>query len=758
MKTKKYFVISVLALLACSCQDEEQGGVQPTPGQDVQFGATLEQNGSRTIYDTPDTDDQGDPTAYPIYWENGDEVIVSSPECADNGGVGNANYKVNVGNNTTQNYATSLDKTGDRGVRWGNNQTGNFYSFYPASHAELGSDYKTMTVTMPAQQDNNIETDEQGNITVVRPDMEACFMYAGSTASSGETVNLRYIPLSTAVRFTLRGPQSGDPVTVNYVRIYAPQGTVIDGSFTLDFSNASTKDGNKKAPTVTAANGRNYVTMNAANPETNQYLTLGPGENAELCAFLLLEKEQPINEHWYIEVGLSDGTSLKKSLVASGDTDNMTLVPGKVHNLGELPQLQSGGAWDPANWMANLQRNVYLSEISLPGSWNSGNIDSQPAFQSEGTTINGTNIDAQYKAGVRAFHIDTRWNARQILPGTVYITEDLGVANGGASYNLLNGEGRYMHWNNQTFEDILLNDIIHEDTSNPENNRPRDDEYMVVICTFAQDSYNVTDFNGNLDWKGRISQICASSDKVVDARTLTPNTCVADVLGKVIVVVNTSSDDEVANSKCLFMNMGMELDENEFTGQDYYTTDLKWNNNTSSGISMYATHAQITKDQVSTPDDRGFAPTLSQREYHLQNILNVSKGNYNNLANYQHNIWYYLGLGGYYYPEDHLGVARDLNNWIDDKVDEMSAGGEYYPLGIVLMNCAIQYKDVVQDILQMNNKYRKAYDPTRSPVDGTDIEGNMGGGGNRTVHSAAAGYSSGMKDNQINAISWTRCR
>lgn len=755
MKTKKYFMISALAFLACSCQDEEQGGAQPTPGQDVQFGATLEQSASRTVYGDRDGD------AYPIYWENGDEVIVSSPECADNGGVGNANYKVNVGNNTTQNYATSLDKTGDIGVRWGTNQTGNFYSFYPASHAELGSDYKTMTVTMPAQQDNNIETDEQGTITVVRPDMEACFMYAGSTASSGETVNLRYIPLSTAVRFTLRGPQSGDPVTVNYVRIYAPQGTVIDGSFTLDFSNASTEAGEENAPTVTAVNGRNYVTMNAANPETNQYLTLGPGENAELCAFLLLVKPEPINNHWYIEVGLSDGTSLKKSLLASGDTGNMALVPGKVHDLGELPQLQSGGEWDPANWMANLQRNVYLSEISLPGSWNSGNIDSQPTFQSEGTTINGTDIDAQYKAGIRAFHIDTRWNAERSFDlfggGLQYTPTDLGVATGGASYNPAGG--RYMHEDNDTFEDVLLHRIIHEDSEHPENNRPRADEYMVVICTFAQDSYNVTDFNGSLDWKGRISQICASSDKVVDARTLTPNTCVADVLGKVIVVVNTYSKDAVTDSKCLFMNMGMNLVEDEFLGQDYYTTDLKWNNATSSGLNMYATHAQISNGTGGyTPSDRGFAPTLVQRETHLENILNVSKGNYNNLANYQHNIWYYLGLGGYYYPEDHAGVAQDLNGWINDKVDAMSAGGEYYPLGIVLMNYAIQYKDVVQDILQMNNKYRKAYDPHRSPVDGTDIEGNLGGTGNSTVQSAAAGYSSGMKDNQINAISWTRCR
>lgn len=755
MKTKKYFMISALALLACSCQDEEQGGVQPTPGKEVQFGVTLEQNATRTVYGDRDGD------AFPIYWQNGDEVIVSSPECANNGGVGSATYKVSVDGDALD-YATSMDKTGEIGVRWGDNETpSNFYSFYPASHAELGSDYTTMTLTMPAQQDNNIETDQDGNITVVRPDMEACFMYAIQTANSGETVNLKYIPLSTAIRFTVNGPSQpgADPVTINYVRIYAPQGTAIDGSFTLSFSPDTS------TPTLSPVEGRvrNYVTMNAANPETNQYLTLGYNESAELCAFLLIPKEMEMTNDWYIEIGTSSGKSYKKYLdnTSTGNNSNRTLVPGQVHYLPGLPNLDVDSAWDPANWMANLQRNVYLSEISLPGSWNSGNIDSQPTFGTYPNIVNGTDIDKQYKAGVRAFHIDTRWNAELSvgLGGAEYSPTDLGVATGGASYDA--DGGRYMHSDNDYFDDVLLHRIIYEDPDNPENNRPRDDEYMVVICTFAQDSYNVTDFNGSLDWKGRISQICASSDKVVDARTLTPNTCVADVLGKVIVVINSDETDAVANSKCLFMDMGMSLNENEFTGQDYYTTDLKWNNITSSGLSMYATHAQITKDQEDTPEERGFAPTLEQREVHLQNILNVSKNNYNNLADYQHNIWYYMGLGGYYYStgwlgrvvEDHEGVAQDLNGWINGKVTEMSNSG-YYPLGIVLMNCAIQYENVVQNILEMNNKYRKAYDPHRSPVDGTYIDGTTG----KAVQSAAAGYSSGMKDNQINAISWTRCR
>lgn len=754
MKTKKYFMISALALLACSCQDEERGGAQPTPGQEVQFGVTLEQSSSRTIYGTPDTDDQGEPTAFPIYWENGDEVIVSSPECADNadnGGVGNANYKVNVGNNTTQNYATSLDKTGEHGVCWGNNPTGNFYSFYPASHAVLesnGNESTTMTVTMPAQQDNNFVKGDGTPKIMVNPDMEACFMYASSTANAGDPVNLKYKPLSTAIRFTLSGPDNGDPVGISYVRIYAPQGKVIDGSFKLTFSNTTDK------PTLEPVNGRNYVTMNAANTETQGYLTLGIGESAELCAFLLIPSEMNITNDWYMEISTTNGHIFKKSLGAL-EGGKTTLVPGQVHYLPDLPALQESGDWDPANWMANIQRNVYLSEISLPGSWNSVNTDCQPVDRDQVSTVD--QIKSQYNKGIRAFHLDTRWISDYYYGGLFgWDNPDgddltLGIADGGDTYGSqgIDIGDKFMNSRNATtFADALktLTEQIKDK-----------DEYMVLICTFAQGSYNYR--SGY--WRQAISEACAKNEQVYDGRNLTPETVVGQVLGKVIVIVNTYTEGAIPGSKCLFMNMGITLDKNDFTNSNYFKVPLQSENITDTGITVYGTHAQISSNNENGEDtsDRGFAPSLGQRQEKLNAILNWSENNYKDLANYQHNAWMYLGLGGYIDDggEDYATVASTLNGWINNRIQAMPTSG-YYPVGIVLMNYVDSYENVVNEILQMNNKYRKAYDPHRSPVDGTDIEGNLGGTGNSTMQSAAAGYSSGMKDNQINAISWTRCR
>lgn len=740
MKTKKYFIISAFALLAYSCQDEEQGGVQPTPGQDVQFGASLEQSTTRTIY--------GDETnnAFPINWINGDEVVIFSPDCASNGGVGSATYKVNVGeeNSGKQNYANSLDKTGEIGVRWGDNTTGSFYSVYPASslYSDVSSDCKTLTLTMPAQQDNTFERTENGIKSY--PDMRACFMYAYTEkVPSGETVNLKYKPISTAVRFKLQGPLNNDngPVTINYVRLYAPTGTNINGTFEFaDVTDTSTGIPEPKR-------GLNYVTMNVTN--NNTYLTLKAGESVELNAFLLTGHDITIDEKWYFEVAISDGTVLQKHIVTDGDKkENLTLKPGMIHKLPDLPPLTASGSWDVSNWMKNIQRNVYLSEISIPGSWYSLDQD----YQSDIRTVEG-----QYNIGVRAFHFDTRWIAKRSgrWPNYNYTPTSLGIAGTADNYDV--DEGRYLQEDGMTFE-TALGQVVE---------KVKSDEYMVVMCTFAQGSV-IYD-----SWIQAISDACDKyPDKIVEASSLNENTVVGDVLGKVIVIVNTWSKDKVANSKCMFFNMSLLLSENDFKNNPYYEKPLYWYNTTESGITMYGTHAQATNDSDSQgsydSDRQSYVPTLAERKTKLQNILTWSQNNHAK-GNAVHNNWIYMGLGGYAIPrnifdsDDYGAVstgANGLNTWLGAKVEEMYNNEAYYPVGIVLMNfvgSSNTSKDLslVQRILEMNNMYRKAYDPRRSPVNGDFIDGSTGG--NR-VQSAAPGYSSGMKDNQTDAIGWTRCK
>lgn len=737
MNTKKIFLMSALALLVCSCQEDEGTLIQPTPGEEVKFGGRLDASPmTRTIYG------ESDGNGFPIYWVNGDQVLVASPECANNNGIGSATYAISV-ENEEQNYATSMDKTGDAGVQWGDNATANFYSIYPASNNTRFTQSLTSARLIVTTQQNNTWNTETNTVS---PDMSACFMYAKTeNVSSGDVVDLAYKPLSTAVRFTVRGPMSGDPVTISHIRLYAPTGVALSGTFNVNF----TQTGSDGMPVVSAITGRtyNYASMNAAS-STGAYLTLASGESADVQLFFLLEQEITMNDNWYIEVATTAGNYTKK-LVADATTGvNMTLKPGQIHILPALPTLDASGDWDPANWMVNIQRNVYLSEISIPGSWNSLNPDFQGANPS---------IEEQYNAGVRAFHLDTRWRAQWVQDGIIrghYEITDLGIANGGGTYDVDgdDGEGQCMTQDAPTFESALGEIARHV----------KEDEYMVVYCTFAQGS---TVYG---DWRAEIAEACNNNEAIIDAKTLNANSTVGDVIGKVIVIVSTYTPGEVS-SKTFFTDLQNELDQTEYQNNPYLTRALTFNNTTESGISLYATYAQITYDgEGVNPNDRGYAPSLDERQEKCENLLNWSQTNYNT-GLFQHNAWIYMGLGGYVLEHADLDIAgafdtenynlvnNQLIPWLDGKLSTMETAKSYYPVGIVFMNNVLNNREgttvditqTVKDILLLNNRYRKAYDPDRSPVDGAYISG-----GASTVSSAAPGYSSGMTDNRTNAIVW----
>ena len=748
---KKIFFMSALALLACSCQEDKITDPTGTaaPGVEVNFGGMLGDGDTRTIYG------QEANGAFPIYWVNGDQVLIASPECANNG-VPTATYAVSV-EGAQQNYATSMDKTGEIGVRWGDNPTGTFNSIYPVVansdntiQNSFNSGYTSARVTVTTQQ-NNVWN--MANNTVA-PDMHACIMYAQTTdVNAGEDVNLAYKPLSTAVRFTVSGPKEGDgEVTIQYIRLYAPKSTILSGQFDVDFSDMSSG-----MPKVTAVDGNNnnYASMNATG-STGAFLTLGVGERAEVQLFFLLENEVTMNDQWYIDVALDDGRLFRKYITANAG-GKMTLKPGQIHKLPDLPNLSESAAWDPSNWMTNIQRNVYLSEISIPGSWNSLNSDFQGA---------NPNLTAQYNAGVRAFHLDTRWiSTFGYAPGDLFpsrhLTGDLGIANGGDTHNMggLFGEPQ------NTMEEGACPTFAEALGEIAGCVQP--DEYLFVYCTFAQGSYLPDDH----DWRKAIATACNDlGDVIIDARTLDENTVVGDVLGHVIVVVSTMYHDTQVSSKAFYADLRNEIDHTEFDEEPYFTRPLFFNNdqNNLSGIQLYATYAQITRAQDSVWDDgdgsRGYEPTLDERQVKCGNLLDWSRKNYNDgisTGKFGHNSWIFMGLGGYTEDNEdgYAAVSNRLVSWLDGRLAAMETAEAFYPVGIVFMNrvlnsthpssMTVDTEQTMKDIMLLNGRYRKAYDPNRSPATGDPIVS-----GSTTVKSAAPGYSSGMVDNRQNAIVW----
>lgn len=759
MRTHDYLLgLSLLALVACN-QENMPERPTPTPGAEVKFGVSLNKTDvTRTIYGEENTEKH----AFPIYWVQDDKVLVTSPQCLN--GRNTAQYKVSVAPDKPQNYATSLDKTGAVGVQWGKDKTADFYSVYPADNASVQEGTK-FRLTMP-----NVQLDTLDRDNKAYADMNACFMKAVSKGvANGHDVHLTYEPLSTAIRFTLHGPSSGQghigEVVISQVVLRADK--PIAGDFTVDMSTPT--------PTVTVTPGGktyNEITLYTYYPSTGSNLTLGLDKEVELNAFVIPYKDLVVSEKWELEVTTAQGIY---TIPLKGTHDGK-LMSGWIHRFkGKLPSLSAKADWNPSNWMVNIPRNVYLSEISIPGSWNSLNKEFQ--YAADGGTLGDSEaelreaIDSQYVAGARAFHLDARWRAERdpklgdnytlVTPNPGTLT--LGLATGGDG-NTNNWKGKkIMKRTNMAFTSAL--DCICDSV------KPK--EYMIVFCTFAQNSYEETEGG----WMKAISDACAANDRVIDASKISANTVVGDVLGKVIVIVNCEKDPSTiknlphGSSKCLFTYTPITLNEGNFHSptSPYYSGKIV--NSATPPLKMYSSQAQTmaTLDATSgfTDKARGYCPTLDERKEKSQNIFNFSKENFG-MTNYEHAHWMYHGLGGYSIDEetgDHLKnqkeVAKKLNPWIDDEIiKKMSAHPvasqgqtRYFPVGLVLMNYVTDKyygKPVLLDILSLNNKFRKAYDPNKDPLDPSN------NGSSSDVNSAAPGYNSGMKDNGTDAIGWTR--
>ena len=727
-KLNKYLMLFVAAFALVGCVDDvtETPSMEAQTGDEVQFGLTLPS--SRLVYDQENpVKENGIITAFPLYWTNKDKVFIFSPDCLD--GRRGAEYEVGVDNDNAQNYATSLTKTGAFGVQWGEDETATFYSLFPSGKYGLSDDgslAKGIWVNYTQTIDVN-----GGNI---KSDMEDCLLYARTeNVAKGTTVNLNYKPITTTFMVKLQvADNSTKPFTITSISIVA-DGTDIAGKFDINVNNGSFAD--------FADNSSNTVTANIVNKATGGYHTLAANEAVEFPMFLA-----PVD-------GLNtDGWKIIVNTLVEGVTKTFTktltaqdITPGQVHMIS-LPKLSVKAEeikeWDPATWMVNIPRNVYLSEVSIPGSWNSINNDFQKMGDSDKLTI-----DNQYKIGVRAFHLDTRWKAS--YSWTVFQKViGLGVADGGSNGNsvssVITSGDKYMRGDDTPLVEDIIDQLVGYIKTTPQ-------EYMVLVCTFAQESIQHNGANG---WINAISEICnndAYKDYILPASAVTPDTLVGDAIGKIVVLIGASeeitsttspSSTLAENSDCFFSYLPMELKSKMFVAtetQPIDNEDQLWYTTTTTndtGITLYNSHAQLTSStgNAITNHNRGYVPSVTERDAVLNKILGYSLANTKAGDNRQHNKWLYLGLGGGYVSDggntgitsgSYKTIATKYNTWIDGKVKEMGttpAGATevvpYYPVGIVMMNHVESHASTVKDILLMNQKYRMQYDASK-PTDYT---------------------------------------
>ena len=692
-----------------------------TPGEEVHFAANLNSTSTKTIY--------GDETenGFKVNWVNKDKVLVYGTNCL--AGRDLAEYQVSV-ESAIQNFATSLDKTGDCGIQWGDEASSDFYSVYPSSNdghdftitpnsdgdgVKVGAYIRTEQNCVFHKVTNESSTGYAGDAysaDAANPSMPDAVMYACTpNVSNGATVNLRYKPYSTVLKFRFKGYTSdidlSDPtVYVSRLTLIAPAGVKIAGSFDLDVKN----DGTAVAtPSSTASN---QIVVNTLM-NGGAYVPIKKGEYLEVCVFVIPQANLSLNDGWSVKMESTGGNFTYNIKPTANTSPNWNLTAGMIHKLN-IPAIKVTEEvnFDPKDWIEEIPRNVYISELSLPGAWYATHEEYQATID----------LNEQFKAGVRAFNIDCR---------LTFESTNRTNTQGQGNLRLVCAGSDHVTVTDYDNGDLVLDKL----KSLGELAKKNPDEYIVVVLTIAEKPMTrsglfTTYKYGNVDPSQVLPAIAkmlsdSSLDDFLYRTPISSSTTVGEVLGKVIVKVNANTGyDKFRNYRpvpgTLISEASMASNSEYISGyiiagrfSSMQTSDIYWGS-APTDLKFYYHQAQITYNNTAL-----YSPTYNERKAAIDDIINQSQNIYNNN---NHNGWFQLGIGGRTSSDDKLEVAKNLNPYVLDIVNaKLNSENDLTPspVGIVLMNyctgTAAQGNglELCKAILAMNSKFRLNRDTSK---------------------------------------------
>ena len=713
-----------MAFAVASCAEDEiiENNNSGKPGDEVQFGLSLQN--SRTIYGPEGA------SSFPIYWSQGDKILVASPQCSRK----EAEYGVTP--ISGQSYAEALTRTGDAGVQWGSTDA-DFYSIYPsrgASWETISVDNVTANLNILSEQSANLVLE---NGTYRAADMDNVIMYARKAGvENGTTVNLQYTPYSTVLEFQLKITQNMDTqgnltswgsVKVMSMTLTAPENVDIAGDFTLKFNRDN-------APVITAnGNNTNSIKMEFATQpmldKTNQIL------KAKLALIPISGIENL--DGWTVSFEVLEGTDAQTKIYKKElDGIGQALAPGLIHKV-TLPSITSETAWEPEMdaWITQLYdyKNIYLTELSLPGAWYAG-APTGDGYQAT------ADVATLWNAGVRAFAVECRTATSSFLNSTPSRVVISGTGN-----NSLSGSYYY----GGTRISTLISNIV---------TAMNDDEFGVLILSYAdggKGGHRDTDHNYFINGiKTEIDNSGVATNIYSDE--ITSETTVQDVLGKLIIKINV--DDNLTKSSYagdanMFISYNPLLQQlkpaDGQTSVDYTQVLFsnlyfkEWDDTYKVTTTVNATDflwcfSSANRTQQDTGTNTTI-PTYAQRKTALGQMMEHSKEYAES-----HNIWFYFNAGGTQTTSatdettSATSFATTMNPWLLKLIQLKANGGtdtegifgekdayvesDPSPLGIVMFNQCTAADDaykgtsIISEIVYMNNKAKlKRYNPNPDP-------------------------------------------
>lgn len=527
-----------------SCQDDEisQQIENTQSGEGILFSTELSENAStRTVYDDKPTG-EGSDAYYRVSWEKdgSDQIAIYCPQASvNNGGNQLVTYSITPqDDNPTVSKSVTSSGTG---LKWGEENEHHFYAFYPAN-AVKGTEDGKIQGTVPALQNVtkwNIQDNEKGGKTyygVANTDYAYMWAYGSAnraTMGDDEPVNLLFHPWMTILEIEINGPASGTKKVSN-INVTAIEGeqTVLTGDF---ICNMQPVEENPNAnPTYEVVEGqtavRNNISISGDNPDTNESIELGPNDKMVVRAFLLpVDDDKQDSRKIQIRVATLNGAIQTRTLGATEEHGyEGSIVPHKVNKVILPPLIDTGTNY----WMSSLDENIYLSELSIPGSKFSyltpANTNGRAAFQ-------GVDIEQQFLDGVRAFIVQVGANVTYDRNGEAITNATMPIFCGGGD-NLENAVK------------LIANGLATAQDKLGEKNH----ECAVVMITYAGNEEVYTNY-GREGGKERVwmdaleyklNQLKSSTEYRVYTEEVLSTTTLKDVAGKIIFKVNTSSDDQ----------------------------------------------------------------------------------------------------------------------------------------------------------------------------------------------------------------------
>lgn len=701
MNLKLFSIIATSFVILGSCNDREEIGTPIQVGDEISFGiSTPDKVDTRTEYGTPTQDGEGN-WYFPVYWEQDDEIAIYCPQ-ASQPATQLVDYKITPDSN---NPATSsaVTKSGDgAGLQWGSSDEHRFYGFYPAK-AVLGTETDgRIKGNIPVDQKVvrwETSTTSDGTTYNGVPDTDLAYMWAYTSVKKSELVDnpdipLKFHPLVTILEIIVNGPAAGSsPIQVSNINVTGVSGNVaLAGNFECLISDQSGKCTPLEDGTVT-----NRISISCFDNDKNQFITLKHGDKINVKAFIIPNEVSIGTRQISITVSTINGASKTKTL----QTDE--ILPHKVNRVS-LPALTSGGT---NYWLSNLDPNIYLSELSLPGSkmsFSTTGNDGTEKFQTQ-------SLETQFMDGVRAFVVQTKTNTTYDRSGSYW---------SGYTYNVT-GATVNEKYTGATLETILgqLQTLLDEAKSNNKMN-----EFAFVQITYDAASYT-GDNPGGGAYRYWIEGIEYELNKLKNNNTyniytdqITPDTKLGDVGGHIVLKVNYNDGQT---------GMGQYIDANATIPALFSTwtkgmddVALYWgspNSNQTGRPEMHWYYSEAT--HIGNTNE---AADLSTKKTQISTVFQESVDKYINGTG--HNYWFMNDIGGCYSSGSPTipTLTADLNNYAVQLLQERTQNAS---LGIVLLNYAdkqagsgalYQSDWLIQTIIDNNFKFalRKASGTTNN--------------------------------------------